>query len=119
MQRDAFTLPPSVGDGPEEFKGAADFPQQHAPNRGGELRSDPSVRHVADVIRRLRRAPDDLGPMPPAAGPPARERDRQQPEGVLETAQRHEGVEVTQHVGGVDPSKSGAQISFMRAAERS
>ena len=61
MQRDAFTLPPGIGDGSEEFKGATIFPQQHPPNCGGELRSDPGVGHVANVLRRSRHGPDDLG----------------------------------------------------------
>src|SRR5208283_1057285 len=100
MQSDAFTLPPSIGDGAEQFEGAAVFPQQHPPNRGGELRSNPGVGHVTDVIRRPRRAPDDLGPMPPTFWSSAPECKREQPEGVLEPAQRYEGVEVTDGVGG-------------------
>ena len=39
--------------------------------------------------------------MPPTARPPAGERDRKQPERVLDEAQRHEGVEVAQRVRSV------------------
>ena len=101
MQSDAVTCPPVLGDCPEEFEGAAVLPQKHPPNRGGELRSDPGVGHVADVLRRARVAPDDLGPMPPTLRSSAREHDREQPERVIKSAQGHEGVEVAQRIRSV------------------
>jgi hypothetical protein len=67
VRADALTLPPGVRDGPEQFEGAVAFPQQHPPNRGEKLRSDPGVAHVADVLWAPWHSPDDLGPMPPIA----------------------------------------------------
>src|SRR5271167_3614603 len=96
MQRDALALPPSVRNSGEQFEDAAIFPYQHPPNRGSEFRSDPGVWHVADVFRRPHVAPNNLGPSPPTARPSTCEHDRKQTEGVVVSAQGHEGVEVAQ-----------------------
>ena len=64
-QHNAVAPPPFVGDGPEEFEHAAVLPQQHSSDRGGELRSDPGMGHVADIFGDARLAPHDFRPAPP------------------------------------------------------
>ena len=68
-ERHAAVFPPAIRRASEQLQRAAVFAQQHSAYRGDELRRDPGMRHVADIVRRPQVAPDDFGPNPPAARP--------------------------------------------------